>query len=166
MVEELVDRGVPLKYPQYELNTCAFMSMASALHYCASTLQMGDKQIGALLAAGAEGYVRGKNARAQLNLLSKLVIQRSTYFNQYQLRAKQKKMDFWDLPNSRNPWPTVVVLKAGDGSTDHSVVIVNGLVFDSNTGSAMKLSKATLDWCCSCVGGYVGAQYALRFWHA
>ena len=165
MVQELLVPSVPLKYPQFELNTCAFMSLASALHYCAATMKMGDKGIACLLATVATSYVHGKNARDQLNLLSRLVIEKGSYFRKFELRAKSRTIDLWDLPNSHNRFPTVVVLRAVDGSTDPSVVIVIGLVFDSNAGNAMRLRKPTLNWCCNCKGRYEGALYALQFWH-
>ncbi len=69
----LVDT-VPIKYPQYDLETCTFMSMASALHYCSSVLKMGDKLVGNTLAQGAVGYIKGMSARAQLDTLIRLVI--------------------------------------------------------------------------------------------
>ena len=128
-------------------------------------MKMGDKHFPSMLAAGAKAYVTGKNACEQLNLITKIVIEKSSYFKKYELRAKPKKLELWNLANDHNRFPTLVVLRAADGSTDHSVVIVNGLVFDRNTGNAMKLSKATLDWSCNCEDGYVGALYALRFWH-
>jgi hypothetical protein len=165
MIRELLVKSVPLKYPQYDLETCTFMSMASALHYCAATLKMGEKQMACTLASGAPGYVRGKNARAQLDLLVKLIKEKSPYYKKYELRAKESKVAEWDILNSKNMWPTLVVLRGADGGQSHSVTIVNGLVFDSNCSNAMSLSKATLDWCCNCVGGFQCATYAVRFWH-
>jgi hypothetical protein len=165
LIRELLVESIPLKYPQYDLETCTFMSMASALHYCAATLKMGEKQMACTLANGAPGYVKGKNARAQLDLLVKLVKDKSPYFRKHELRSKESKVAEWDILNSKNMCPTVVVLRGADGGQSHSVTIVNGLVFDSNCSNAMNLSKATLDWCCNCKGGYLCATFAVRFWH-
>ena len=60
--QPITDRTVTLKYPQYEQDTCSFMSMASELHYCASTLKMGDKVLVPSLATGTKQFVKGMNA--------------------------------------------------------------------------------------------------------
>ena len=160
----LVDT-VPIKYPQYDLETCTFMSMASALHYCSSVLKMGDKLVGNTLAQGAVGYIKGMSARAQLDTLIQLVISKSTYFKKYELRAKQSKIEEWDILNRKTSLPTVVVLLGSDGGMNHTVTVVDGLVFDSNCSYAMRLSKKTFDWCCNCKDGYNRATYAVRFWN-
>jgi hypothetical protein len=156
--------NVPIKYPQYDLENCTFMSMASALHYCSAELKMGDKQLGSTLSQGAIGYVKGLSAGAQLDGLVRLVKEKSTYFKKFELRAKQNEIEEWDILNKKSPWPTVVVLLGSDGGMSHTVTIVNDLVFDSNCSYAMRLSKETLDWCCNCKGGYDRANYAVRFW--
>jgi len=117
------------------------------------------------LASGAEQYVKGVNARQQLDLMKDIVKKKSAYFTKYEIRAKAGKIEKWDIPNGINRFPTIVVLRGADGSTNHCVTIVNGLVFDSNCDNAMPLNKATLDWCCNCPGGFLGVLYALRFWH-
>ena len=162
---DMLVESVPLKYPQYELETCTFMSMASALHYCATTLEMGDKQFASTLAQGAQGYVRGKSAHAQLDILVKLVREKSKYFRKYELRAKKNKVAEWNILQKKSPWPTLVVLLGADGGMSHSVTIVNNLVFNSNCSYAMDLSKKTLDWCCNCNGGFERATFAVRFWN-
>jgi hypothetical protein len=164
-VEKLLVATVPLKYRQLEEETCAFMGLASALHYCAAELNMGDKQVASCLATGAAGLAKGKNARAQLDSLIKVVKNKSSFFTKHELRAREKKVDQWDILNIRSPWPTVVVLLGGDGGQNHSVTLVGGLVFDSNCTHAMRLNRETLDWCCNCEAGFIRAAYALRFWN-
>jgi hypothetical protein len=161
---DMLIESVPLKYPQYELETYTFMSMASALHYYSSTMDMGDKQLASTLAQGAAGYVKGKNAHAQLDILVKLVSEKSTYFQKYELRAKKTKAEELDILYRKSPWPTVVVLLGTDGGMSHSVTIVNDLVFDSNCSYAMRLIKETLDWCCNCTNSFKRATYAVHFW--
>jgi hypothetical protein len=154
--------SVPIKYPQYNLETCTFMSMASALHYCSAKLKMGDKQFGCTLSQDAIGYVKGMSACAQLDVLVRLVKEKSLYFKKLKLRAKQNKIEEWNILNKKSPsWPTVVVLLGSDGGMSHTVTIVNDLLFDSNCSCAMRLSKETLDWCCNCKDGYKRATYAL-----
>ncbi len=164
-VDRLMIQRVPLKYRQFEEETCAFMALASALHYCASELNMGDKQAASALASGAFGYAKGKNARDQLQVLARKVKEKSSYFRKYELRVKRNKVDEWDILNIRSPWPTVVVLLGGDGGQSHSVTLVGDLVFDSNCTHAMRLTRETLDWCCNYKTGFMRAAYALRFWN-
>jgi hypothetical protein len=101
--KDMLVESVPIKYPQYDLETCTFMSMASALHYCSAKLKMGDKQEGCTLSQGAIGYVKGMSARAQLDVLVRLVKEKSTYFKKFQLRAKQNKIEEWDILNKKSP---------------------------------------------------------------
>jgi hypothetical protein len=162
---DLLIASVPLKYRQFEEATCTFMGMASALHYCATKLKMGDKHVADRLASVAGSQALGNNARSQLDVLTKLVKAKNNYWRKHELRAKQRTLDEWDILNGRTPFPTLVVLLGGDGGQSHSVTVVNDLVFDSNCTHAMRLSKETLDWCCNCQAGFVRAAYALRFWH-
>ena len=43
---------------------------------------------------------------------------------------------------------SLLILEASDGGRQHSISIVDGLIFDSNRKHAMKLNKVNLDWCC------------------
>ena len=161
---ELMVTSVPLKYKQFEEETCAYKGLASALHYCATKLNMGDKQVASNLASVAVAQA-SQDARTQLENLTKLVKEKSTYWRKHELRAKQKTVKEWDILNIRSPFPTVVVLLGTDGGQSHSVTLVNDLVFDFNCTHAMRLSKETLDWCCNCPDGFLRAVYLLRFWH-
>jgi hypothetical protein len=161
---DLMVRSVPLKYQQFDEETCAYKGLASALHYCATKLEMGDKQVASSLSSVAISEAKG-DARTQLDMLTKLVKEKSTYWRKHQLRTKQKKIELLDILHVRSPMPTLVVLLGADGGQSHSVTLVNDLVFDSNCTHAMRLSKHTLDWCCNCPGGFVRAVYVLRFWH-
>jgi hypothetical protein len=161
----LIVEGVVVKYRQFEMETCTFKAMASALHYCAAVLKKGDKELAARLASGAIGYSKGKNARDQLDTLVKVVWSKKSYFRKHQLRVKPEGLQEWDIVNKRLMWPTAVVLLGADGGQNHCVTLVNDLVFDSNCNNALRLNKQTLDWCCNCEGGFVRAVYALRFWH-
>jgi hypothetical protein len=131
---------------------------------------MGNKQqvstLASTIANGAPGYAKGKNARSQLDFLVKIVMEKNTYFRKYELRAKTKRLEEWDILKKQSPRPTGVVLLGADGGMSHSVTIVDNLVFDSNSIYAMHLNKETLpDWCCNCMDGHVRASYAVRFWN-
>jgi len=88
-VEHLIVASVPVKYRQFEEETCTFSGFASALHYCSGVLKMGDKQLASQLSSGATSYAKGRNAQAQLDLIAKKVKENSTYFRKSELRAKQ-----------------------------------------------------------------------------
>jgi hypothetical protein len=162
-VEKLMVERVPIKYRQFEEELCSFMSLASALHYCASELKCGDKDLPFWLANVASHLAKGRNARGQLNLLAKKVKEKGLFFQKYELRVKKTHVQEWDILNIRSPWPTLVVLLGGDGGQSHAVTLVGDLVFDSNCTHAMRLNKETLDWCCNCKTGFMCAAFVLRF---
>ena len=56
-----------------------------------------------------------------------------------------------------------VALIGNDGSEDHAVAVVNGMVFDSSATHAMRLCRKVLNWCCNCTGGYAKTGHAIRF---
>jgi hypothetical protein len=60
---------VPMKYRQFDEETCTFMLMASTLHYCVAELNCGDKDLASWLANAATGLAKGRNAQGQLNVL-------------------------------------------------------------------------------------------------
>ena len=78
--KSLLVQSVVVKYKQFEDDTCTFAALASALHYCASNLNMGDKTLASRIASGASGYAKGRNAPAQLDLCAKVVKENSSYF--------------------------------------------------------------------------------------
>jgi hypothetical protein len=164
-IDELLIKTVILKYPQYEDETCTFHAFASALHYCAATLKMGDKSTASFFSRGAVGYAKGQNARDQLDFIMKEMKSRQKYFNKIEFRYKKKAIDNWDILHKQHPGPTVIVVGGADGGQNHSVTLVNDLVFDSNCYHAMRLSEETLDWCCNCKGGFERAVLAVRFSH-
>ena len=55
-----------------------------------------------------------------------------------------------------------VALIGADGSESHAVAVVDGLIFDSSAKHAMILSRASLDWCCNCMNGFVKIGNTLR----
>ncbi len=141
------------------------MSLALVLHYCASELKCGDKDLPSWLANVAPRLAKGRNARDQLDLLAKKVKEKSLFFQKYELRVHKTQVQEWDILNIRSPWPTLVVLLGGDGGQSHTVTLVGDLVFDSNFTQTMRLNKEILDWCCNCKGGFERAVLAVRFSH-
>jgi hypothetical protein len=81
-----------IKYRLFDEEMCSFMSLASAFHYCASELKCGNKDLASWLANAATGLSKGRNARAQLDLLAKNVKEKSSYFRKYELRVNKPKV--------------------------------------------------------------------------
>jgi hypothetical protein len=74
-----------------------------------------------------------------------------------------KKVDYWkkeaviaehDLLGQPNDNPKLFVLRGIDGGVHHAISVVDSIIFDSNLGQGLTLSKASLDWCCNCHGGF------------
>ena len=59
-------------------------------------------------------------------------------------------------------FPTVVILQSKDGGVQHAVAVVNEFIFESNQKNVMKLSKASLDWCCGENDSFDGIYKAFR----
>ena len=64
--------------------------------------------------------------------------------------------------NNKTRFPTVVVPYGKDGSNNHTIVVINDLIFDSTQAFAMKLCRESLDWICGDMGFDV-IDVALRF---
>ena len=69
-------------------------------------------------------------------------------------------LDF-DVFQDKSDYPTLVVLKRSDNGINHAVGVVGDWVFETNCKRALKLSKATMDFCVSteetksqCVGAH------------
>jgi hypothetical protein len=67
-----------------------------------------------------------------------------------------KEVDYWkkeaaiakhDLLGQQNNNPKLFVLRGIDGGIHHAILVVGSIIFDSNLGQCLTLSKASLDWC-------------------
>jgi hypothetical protein len=67
-VDKLMIERVPMKYRQFDEEMCAFMLMASALHYCAAELNCGDKDLASWT---TERRTQHSPERAKLNTTAK-----------------------------------------------------------------------------------------------
>ena len=59
-------------------------------------------------------------------------------------------------------FPTLILPVGMDGSNNHSVVVVDDLIFDSTQKYALKLCKKSFDWICG-EDGFSHLDVVLRF---
>jgi len=99
------------------------------------------------------------------NLLKEPVHFAKFNFQQGKKRHPKNKLDVLSLTSDhRNVLDLhVVALIGSDGSEDHAVAVVNGMMFDSCAKHAMLVSQKGLDWCCNCPGGFNKTGHAVRF---
>jgi hypothetical protein len=84
-----------------------------------------------------------------------------------------KKVDYWkkeaviakhDLLGQPSDNPKLFVLCGVDGGVHHVISVVGStIIFDSNLGQGPTLSKASLDWCCNCNGGFSKVHKVVQF---
>jgi hypothetical protein len=73
-----------------------------------------------------------------------------------------KKLSIQELLDNGTRFPTVVVPYGRDGSSNHSFVVVDDLIFDSTQAFALKLCRQSLDWICG-KDGIGSISVAMRF---
>ena len=83
-----------------------------------------------------------------------------------------KKVDYWkkeavianhDLLGQSNDNPKLFVLRGIYGGVHHAILVVGSIIFDSNLGQCLTLSKASLDWCCNCNRGFSKVHMVVQF---
>jgi hypothetical protein len=84
-----------------------------------------------------------------------------------------KKANYWkkeaviakhDLLGQPNDNPKLFVLCGSDGGVHHAISVVGRIIFDSsNLGQSLTLSKALLDWCYNCNGGFSKVHQVVQF---
>ena len=161
-------QSIPIRYPQGKINSCLFSSVASALSYMKYD-KIAEHIINKKVEyADVDGIEQWKG-------LQKLLKERNTInedinFKVYNRKQGSKrkppkhKLDVETLTSNHKDAMDlhVVCLIGNDGSQDHAVAIVNGMIFDSCASNAMYLDRIPLDWCCNCDGGYAKSGYTLR----
>jgi hypothetical protein len=63
----------------------------------------------------------------------------------------------------RNDDPQLLVLHGIDGGVHHAISVVVRIIFDSNFGQYLTLSKASFDWCGNCKGGFSKVHKVIQF---
>jgi hypothetical protein len=147
---------VRVQYQQAEVNTCLFRSLASAFNH------LGRKHTISVLASMTKKLCN-LPAQEQLYEAIKIVKNHDRLY---------KKVDYWkkeavivkhDLLGQPNDNPKLFVLRGIDGGVHHAISVVGSIIFDSNPGQCLTLSKASLDWCCNCQGGFSKVHKVVQF---
>jgi hypothetical protein len=140
---------IRVQYQQGDVKTCLFRSLASAFHH------LGRKHTGSMLASMAKKLCN-LPVQEQLDEAIKIV-KNHDYWKKEAVIAKH------DLLGQPNPNPKLFVLCGIDGGLHHTISVVGSIIFDSNLGQCLTLSKASLDWCCNCNRGFSKVHKVVQF---
>jgi hypothetical protein len=62
--------------------------------------------------------------------------------------ADKHGISITELIDIKTRFPTLVIPLGKDGSTNHAIVVIDDLIFDSTQVYALKLCRDSLDWIC------------------
>jgi hypothetical protein len=149
--------GVQVQYQHADNKTCLFCSLASAFHY------LGRNHTGSVLASMARKLCNFP-AEAQLDEAIKIVKNHDTVYKMADYWKKEAAIAKHDLLGQPNDNPKLFVLNGFDGGVHHHAILVVGrIIFYSNLGQCLTLSKASLNWCCNCKGGFSKVHKVVQF---
>jgi hypothetical protein len=125
---------------RYGENSCVINSLANALHYIndINACNAVVSKIASSLDYGEYGtYAKSRDAYA-------------AYLMNFEVKGyKSYKKKNLDILKDRSMWPTLCILQGSDHSVNHAVTVVENYIFESNSQTALMLTKENLDWCCS-----------------
>ncbi len=147
---------VRVHYQQGDVKTCLFRSLASAFHH------LGQKQTGNVLASFAKKYCN-LPAGEQLKAAIKMVKNHEKVYKKVDYWKKEAVIARQDCLGQPNDNPKLFVLRGVDGGVHHAISVVGQFIFDSNLRQCLTLSKASLDWCCNCDGGFSKLHTVIQF---
>ena len=76
---------------------------------------------------------------------------------------KRKKISVEHLVQKPSPYPTLVIPLGNDGSVNHSICVVDDLIFDSTQQFALKLCHKSFHWIAGELGSNKHVLGAIRF---
>jgi len=165
--EPLPGRWIPPPRPKVRFiqkdgeQTCVYSSFASCLYY------QGKEDLAEFLMTKAlknpyqinnmerlyndlNAYVRHCNPNKKSSCVKRTIYKKGSNYD----LMNQSGQDIW--------YPTIFVLQATDGNSEHAVTILGYWVFDSNLESALPLTVASLDWCV--MGRFERVLYGHRYY--
>jgi hypothetical protein len=148
--------NVRVQYQQGDVKTCLFCSLASAFHH------LGRKHTGSVLASMAKKLCN-LPAQEQLDEAIKIVKNHDRLYKKVDYWKKEAVIAKHDLLGQPNDNPKLFVLRGIDGGVHHAISVVGSIIFNSNLGQCLTLSKASLDWCCNCNGGFSKVHKVVQF---
>jgi hypothetical protein len=132
---------VRVQYQQGDVKTCLFRSLASLFHH------LGRKHTGSVLASMAKKLCN-LPAQEQLDEAIKIVKNHDRSYKKVDYWKKEAAIAKHDLLGQPDDSPKLFVVSGIDGGVHHAILVVRIIIFDSNLGQCLTLSKASLDWCC------------------
>ena len=167
VAEKYLCHSIPIRYPQGETSSCLFSAVASALSYMKHDKiaeHLINNKFECVDVDSNEQWTRLQGLLSQSNIINEVIYFKIYNRPQGKKRAPKHRLDVETLTLEHEDAMDVhaVCLIGDDGSQDHAVAIVNGMIFDSCTTHAMPLDRPPLDWCCNCKGGYRRTGRALR----
>ena len=167
VAEKYLCHSIPIRYPQGETSSCLFSAVASALSYMKHDKiaeHLINNKFECVNVDSNEQWTRLQGLLSQSNIINEVIYFKIYNRPQGKKRAPKHRLDVETLTLEHEDAMDVhaVCLIGDDGSQDHAVAIVNGMIFDSCTTHAMPLDRPPLDWCCNCKGGYGRTGRALR----
>ena len=159
--------SVPIAYQQGNMKTCLYTSVASALVYMGHSDSAEYIVKNMTKCVGLSAKIQWKDLTELMcnnNMIKKVHIAKFN-FKRGKKRSPKHKLNVESLTSGHENAKDLhaVALIGSDGSEDHAVAVVNGMVFDSSTTHAMVLCRDVLDWCCNSIGGYARTGHAIRF---
>jgi hypothetical protein len=148
---------VRVQYQQGDVKTCLFHSLAFAFHHL-----LGRKHTGSVLASMAKKLCN-LPAQEQLDEAIKIIRNHDRLYKKVNYWKKEAVIAKHDLLGQLNDNPKLFVLRGIDGGVHHAISVVRIIIFDSNLGQCLTLSKASLDWCCNCNGGFSKVYKVVQF---
>jgi hypothetical protein len=129
-----------VKFKQGTLNTCLFSSVASALEYC------GRSRTARMVQDQALKSSRLLTNEAMIELLTK-TINRHEQQHGCSVSTRHYSKGMFDPFSTSSRFPTLAIIKATDGQSDHAITIVDNWIFDGNEDHALPLSMESLHIC-------------------
>ena len=148
--------NVKVPYQQGQVHSCVFRSLASAFHF------VGQKHTGSVLASLSKQNTNLPGDE-QIKLAIAVIKKHDTVYKKMDYWKKPKTLASHDFIGQPNDNPKLFVLRGRDGGVQHAVSVVGSTIFDSNQTMGLSLCKESLDWCCSCPGGFDRMHTVVQF---
>ena len=155
-----ISKNPMVRYPQGQLDTCAFSSFASALFHIGFT-----EQANIIHNYGVEWTTFHYDTTYKT--LERLVnfIRKETKFQNFRRLYEPRKIKqgydiFQETPRNEI---RLIVLIMSDNTETHAVSVVSNFVFDSNCRNALPLTKEGLDCCCGVDASFIGVSKGYNF---
>ena len=167
VADRFLCKSIPIRHPQGEISSCLFNAVASAFSYMKYDEIAEHLLTNKLVSVDVDSEMQWQKLKVLLE--ERCIDHNDMHFKFYnnpqrKRRSIKNRLDVETLTTDHRDAMCLhaVCLIGQDGSQDHAVAIVNGMIFDSCATHAMLLGREPLNWCCNCKGGYGKTGRALR----